>query len=98
MRHILTIFSANLRHILQKKASTALIKSKKKGFDVIGKRASDQTANHPKKSKKRTNQMLGNYFFNLQNKNQNIQQLLLRESSVKKKPQCHRDQRIKNLY
>ena len=30
--------------------------------------------------------MLGNYFFNLQNKNQNPQQLLLSESSDKKKP------------
>ena len=30
--------------------------------------------------------MLGNYFFNLQNKNQNTQQLLLSEFSNKKKP------------
>ena len=55
-------------------------------FDVIGKRTSDQTTNYPKKSKKRTSHMLGNYFFNLHNKKQNTQQLVLSESSDKKKP------------
>ena len=99
MPHILTTFCAILRNLLQKKASTALIKcKKKKGLDVIGKRTSDQTTNHPKKSKKRTSQMLGNYFFNLQNKNQNTQQLLLSEFSDKKKPHIAADTKGLKIY
>ena len=58
----------------------------KNTFDLIRKRSSDQTTNHPKKSKKRTSHILGNYLFNVQNKNQNTQQLLFSESSDKKKP------------
>ena len=42
--------------------------------------------------------MLGNYFFNLQNKNQNIQQLLLSESSDKKKPRIATETKGLKIY
>ena len=71
----------------------------KDAFYLIQKRTSDQTTNHPKKSKKRTGHMLGNYLFNVQIKNRNTQQLLLSESSDEEETSyCRRDKRIKDLY
>ena len=67
------------------KSIDSIDQMQKNAFDVIGKRTSDQTTNHPKKSKKRTSHILGNYFFNLHNKIQNTQQLVLSQSSDKKK-------------
>ena len=98
MSHMLTIFSTILRSLIQKTASTVLIKCKKNAFDLIRKRSSDQTTNHPKKSKKRTSHMLGKYFFNVQNKNQNTQQLLLSESSDKKTPNIAAEKKGLKIY
>ena len=59
---------ANFEESTPEKSVDIIDQMQKKGFHVIGKRTSDQTTNHPKKSKKRTSQMLGNYFFNFRTK------------------------------
>ena len=80
-------FFRYLEESTPEKSIDSLDQMQKNAFDLIGKRIKlIKLPIIPKKSKKRTSHMLGNHFFNFHNKNQKTRQLVLSESSDKKKP------------